>query len=94
MISKKSLIFFLIFALLNGCSFDNKTGIWGGSEKEKRRISELEKAQKEVITTEKIFLSDDLYKKEKKLNKQINLLKPKKKLFLENKQFKSTKFYR
>ena len=81
MISKKSLIFFLIFALLNGCSFDNKTGIWGGSEKEKRRISELEKAQKEVITTEKIFLSDDLFKKEKKLNKQINLLKPKKNSF-------------
>ena len=81
MISKKSLIFFLIFALLNGCSFDNKTGIWGGSEKEKRRISELEKAQKEVITTEKIFLSDDLYKKEKKINKQINLLKPKKNSF-------------
>ena len=35
MIDKKNLIFFLIFFLLVGCSFDTKTGIWGGSEEEK-----------------------------------------------------------
>ena len=78
MINKKNLIFFLLLVLLNGCSFDNKTGIWGGSEKEKRRILELEKAQKEIITTEKIFSSEDLYKKEEKLTKKINLIEPKK----------------
>ena len=49
MINKKNLIFFLIFILLNNCSFDKKSGIWKGGEKEKRRISELEKKQKEII---------------------------------------------
>ena len=39
---KKKLIFFLIFILLNNCSFDNKTGIWKESEKEIRKISEIE----------------------------------------------------
>ena len=48
MINKKNLIFFLIAVLLNNCSFDNKTGIWQGSAKEKKRISELEKKQKEI----------------------------------------------
>ena len=42
MFSKKKLIFFLILLSLNNCSFDNKTGIWGDSENEKIRISELE----------------------------------------------------
>ena len=40
---KKNLIFFLFLILLNNCSFDNKTGIWDSTEKEKRRISELAK---------------------------------------------------
>ena len=37
---------FLIFAFIAGCSFDDKTGIWSGEEKEKRRLSEIEKEQK------------------------------------------------
>ena len=37
MSKKKSLIFFLIFILLHSCSFDDKTGIWSGSKKEKER---------------------------------------------------------
>ena len=45
---KKNLIFFLIFILSANCSFDNKTGIWGGDKKEKRRITELEKEQKQL----------------------------------------------
>ena len=32
----KYLIFFLIFILFASCSFDNKTGIWSGSEKKKK----------------------------------------------------------
>ena len=51
----KYLIFFLIFILLVNCSFDNKTGIWQGGEKEKRRISELEKQQKQILNVEKIY---------------------------------------
>ena len=42
----KYIIFFLIFILFASCSFDNKTGIWGGSEKAKIRAAQLEKEQK------------------------------------------------
>jgi len=80
MINKKNLIFFLIFILLNNCSFDNKTGIWGDSEKEKRKISELEKKQKQILEVEKIYSSDKIYIKEVPLTKNISLSKPKKNL--------------
>ena len=80
MINKKNLIFFLIFILLNNCSFDNKTGIWGDSEKEKRKISELEKKQKQILDVEKIYSSDEIYLKEVPLTKNISLSKPKKNL--------------
>ena len=78
MINKKNLIFFLILILLNNCSFDNKTGIWGDSEKEKRKISELEKKQKQILDVEKIYSSDKIYLKEVPLTKNISLSKPKK----------------
>jgi len=55
MINRKRLVFFLIFILLSNCSFDNKTGIWGGNEKEKRRISELEKKQKKIIEIKRVY---------------------------------------
>ena len=80
MINKKNLIFFLIFILLNNCSFDNKTGIWGDSEKEKRKISELEKKQKQILDVEKIYSSEKIYLKEVPLTKNISLSKPKKNL--------------
>ena len=50
MINKKVLILLVLSTLINNCSFDNKTGIWGDSAKEKKRISELEKEQKETRT--------------------------------------------
>ena len=77
MINKKNLIFFLIFILLNNCSFDNKTGIWGDSEKEKRKISELEKKQKQILDVEKIYSSESIYLKDKLLTKNIILSKNK-----------------
>jgi len=80
MINKKNLIFFLIFILLNNCSFDNKTGIWGDSEKEKRKISELEKKQKQILDVEKIYSSEKIYLKEVPLTENISLSKPKKNL--------------
>ena len=66
---KKKLKFFLIILLLTSCSFDKKTGIWSGSEKEKRRISELEKEQKSIIEVKKIYSTENFY------DKQINLTK-------------------
>ena len=84
MINKKNLIFFLIFILLNNCSFDKKSGIWKGGEKEKRRISELEKKQKEIIDVEKIYSSsENIILKEKSLIKNIKLSQPNKNLSWE-----------
>ena len=76
MINKKVLILLMVFTLLSNCSFDNKTGIWGDSAKEKKRISELENEQKEVIKVEKIYSSDKTYNKEVVLKKKIVLPKP------------------
>ena len=78
MINRKSLVFFIIFILLSNCSFDDKTGIWGGSEKEKRRISELEKEQKQIIDIERIYSSENIYNDEVPLTKGISLSKSKK----------------
>jgi len=75
--NKKILILFLAFSLLNHCSFDTKTGIWGDGEKEKKRISKLEKQQKSVLKVEKIYSSDKYFNKEILLKKQIKLSKVK-----------------
>ena len=75
MIKKKNLVFLLIFVLINNCSFDDKTGIWSGGEKEERRISELEKEQKQIIHVEKIYSSESIYLKDKLLTKNIILSK-------------------
>ena len=76
MINKKISILFIVFFLLNGCSFDSKTGIWGDAAKEKKKIMELEKNQKEIIKVEKIYSSDDTFRKEILLSKSIVLSKP------------------
>ena len=78
MINKKKLILFILIALLNNCSFDSKTGIWGDGAKEKRKIAEIEKNQKEIISVEKIYSSDDIFNKEIPLKKNIILSKVKK----------------
>ena len=77
---KKNLIFFLIFILLVNCSFDNKTGIWSGSKKEKRRISELEKEQKQTKVVDYIYASKSVYSKEISLTKKISISNPRKNL--------------
>ena len=78
MIKGKNLILFLIFILLINCSFDNKTGIWGGEEEEKRKISELEKEQKQIIDVYKVYSSESNSLKEIILNRDIILVEPKK----------------
>ena len=52
----------LLFFLLNGCSFDNKTGIWSGDKKEKEKISKIETEQKRLENTVKIYTSDNFFK--------------------------------
>ena len=76
MINKKISILLITLALLNNCSFDSKTGIWGDAVKEKKKITELEKKQKELIKVEKIYSSDVTFSKEVILNKGIVLSKP------------------
>ena len=61
MIKKSNLIFFLLFFLVAHCSFDSKTGIWGGSEKEREKLSELEKKQKDILNIDKIYSSKNIY---------------------------------
>ena len=73
----KYLTFFLIFTLFASCSFDNKTGIWSGSEEEKRRISELEKEQSRKIDVVKIYSTESIYSKEIPAVKSISLTEPK-----------------
>ena len=73
MINRKSLIYLFIFIFLNNCSFDNKTGIWEGSEKEKKRISELEKKQKQILSVKKIYSSENIYNGCLIINSLVNL---------------------
>ena len=56
--------FFLVFILITSCSFDKKTGIWSGGEQEKKRITQLEKEQKQTLETIKIYSSEDFFSKE------------------------------
>ena len=74
MLSKKILLF-IVFILISNCSFDSKTGIWGDKKKERERISDIEKNQKEIIDTEKIYSSDEQFNEEVILNKNIILSK-------------------
>ena len=78
MINKRKIISFLILVLVSNCSFDNKTGIWGDSEKEKKNIADLERKQKQIIEVEKIFSSENVFSKEISLTKNITLSKARK----------------
>jgi len=71
------LVYFLIFTLFVSCSFDDKTGIWSGSEEEKSRISELEKEQKSKISKIKVYSSENIYSKEISAVKSVSLTEPK-----------------
>ena len=59
----KYLAFLLILNLFASCSFDNKSGIWSGSEVEKKRISELEKEQNRKIDVVKIYSTKSIFLK-------------------------------
>ena len=61
MINKRILILLILFTVLSNCSFDSKTGIWGDAAKEKKRISELEKEQQEIIKVEKITRNKNFF---------------------------------
>ena len=59
-------IFSIIF-FLNHCSFDKRSGIWKGYEKELERISQLEEKNQEKFGKKRkslIFSSKDTFQKE------------------------------
>ena len=89
---KKNLIFFLVFILLVNCSFDNKTGIWSGEEKEKGRITELEKEQNQIIDIVNVYSSESIYSKEASLTKNISISNPKKNLSWKMSSFNHQNF--
>jgi len=74
----RKFFFILSIILLFNCSFDNKTGIWSGSDKEKRKMSEIEKEQKKVISTVKLYSSENLYESEVSNTNQTILTEAKK----------------
>ena len=71
-----TLIFISVFLLFTSCSFDSKTGIWSGDQKEKKILSQLEKNTKKNI--EKIYTSKEIPINEVVSTKNVNLNKPKK----------------
>jgi len=73
----KYFVFFLIFILLYSCSFDRVTGFWSGSEEEKLRIAEIEKQQRDRISSETIYSTDNIYLEEIAPVKTSTLSSPK-----------------
>ena len=88
--NKFLLIFFGLIILLPGCSFDSKTGIWPGSEKEKRRITQLE--EDSINNIEKIYSSADIVVDEILSEKNINLSEPKKNNIWKTSNFNEQNF--
>ena len=74
----KYFFFFLILNILSACSFDQKTGIWSGGKKEKKRIELLEQEQNQISKVIKLYSTDDIFQKEIKPIKNSILTVPKK----------------
>ena len=77
---KKVLVFLISIMLLNHCSFDDKTGIWGDGDKEFKRVAKLEKEQQKKLNLDNVYSSESKFAKEISLQKKIILTNPKKNL--------------
>ena len=76
MINKFKYLPFLLFLLTN-CSFDTKTGIWSGGEKEKRRILKMYQDQEDTGNI-KIYSSENYFFQLVEAKSKIILTKPEK----------------
>ncbi len=72
----KYLSLFLTLIILVSCSFDKKTGIWSGSDEEKKQLSDLEKEQKQILDVVKIYSTQNTYSEEISYSKSLSLSKP------------------
>ena len=70
--------YFFTFLLITACSFDNKTGIWDSTKKEKIRVAQIAEEQKNKLGTVKLYSSENLYNKEQAKKKNTVLSIPKK----------------
>ena len=75
----QSVYFLIVFILLAACSFDKKSGIWTGSDEEKR-IFNLEKEQSQEKEIIKIFSTSNSNLKEISTEKNVILTTPYKNL--------------
>ena len=77
--NKINRFFFIIFifTVVSSCSFDKKTGIWDGGEKEEKRIASLENEQSKIKSTTKIFSSNQDAIKELRPTQSVILSEPK-----------------
>ena len=76
MINKKISILFAVFFLLNSCSFDSKTGIWGDAAKEKKKIVKSEDPVLRKIDTPKRKVTAPSQVPKPPINKKIFHGKP------------------
>ena len=74
----KYLIFFLLLTLFSSCSFGGRSGIWTGSEDEKKNAAKIEKEQKKKSEIVRIYSSKNIYSQEILATKKISLTQPKK----------------
>ena len=75
MIKKIILYLFSSFFILS-CSFDKISGIWSGTENEKRRLGEIQQEQKERLNIVKLYSTENIYNKEVLYKGNIKLPKP------------------
>jgi len=81
----KKIIFFLFSSFfIFSCSFDKMSGIWSGTDNEKRRLGEIQKDQQERVNTVKLYSTENTYNKEVLYKGNIKLPKPIKNTSWEN----------
>ena len=73
---KKIILYLFSSFFIFSCSFDKISGIWSGTENEKRRLGEIQQEQKERLNIVKLYSTENTYNKEVLYKGNIKLPKP------------------
>ena len=73
---KKILLYLLSSCIFFSCSFDKVSGIWSGTEKEKRRLGEIQIEQKETLNKRKLYSTENIYNTEIQPTLNTKISKP------------------